>query len=98
MKKSKDKITRSHTTSIDAVKPFLDFAKSHSEISKISLGIIKPIKTSTTKRIKCISEDACLFVKVRGNRAIQEIRFFTKDIHQFEKEFKKYAKSIGFDL
>jgi hypothetical protein len=98
MKKPKDKITRSHTTSIEAVKPFLDFAKSHPEITKISLGIIKPIKTSHTKRIKTIPEPACLLVQIRGVRAIQTIRFFTKDPNVLKKDIDSFAYTSGFEI
>ena len=98
MKKPKDKITRSHTTSIDAVAPFLDFAKSHPEITKISLGIIKPIKTTQIKRIKTIPEQACLCIQIRGIKAIQTIRFYTKDPIILKKEIDSFAKSLNFEI
>ena len=98
MKKPKDKITRSHTTSIEAVEPFLAFAKSHPEITKISLGIIKPIKTSATKRLKSTPELACLVLNIRGIRAIQTIRFYTQDPKQLKKEIEIFAKKINFEI
>jgi hypothetical protein len=70
-------------------------------VDKIVLGLIKSIPNSrggTIKRIKCVQEAACLFVKIRGNRAVQEIRFFSKDIQKFEKDFKKHAEKVGFEL
>lgn len=99
MKRMGKKYTASHTTIIDASAPLVDFAHNHPLINKINLGIIKSIPSSKgnlTKRIKCLEEPACLFVKVRGNRAVQELRFFSNQVSQFEKEFKKYADSQGF--
>jgi hypothetical protein len=98
VKKPKDKITRSHTTSIEAVGPFLQFAKSHPEITKISLGIIKPIKTSPAKRIKTTPEQACLLLQIRGVRAIQTIRFFTQNPIILKKDVESFAKTQGFEI
>jgi hypothetical protein len=98
MKKPKDKITRSHTTSIEVVKPFLDFAKSHPEITKISLGIIKPIKTSPIKRIKTTPEQACLLIQIRGIRAIQTIRFYTQNPHILKKDIESFARTMDFEI
>lgn len=101
MKRMGKKYTASHTTIIDASAPLVDFAHDHILITKINLGIIKSIPSSKgnlIRRIKCIQEPACLFVKVRGNRAIQELRFFSNQVSQFEKEFKKFAKTQGFEI
>jgi hypothetical protein len=98
MKRPKDKITRSHTTSIEAVQPFLTFARSHPKITKISLGIIKPIKTSASKRLKLNPEPACLVLNIRGIRAIQTIRFYTQDPIQLKKEIETYAKTLNFEI
>lgn len=98
MKKPKDKITRSHTTSIEAVEPFLEFAKSHPEITKISLGIIKSIKTSNTKRIKTTPEQACLLINIRGVRAIQTIRFFCPNPPSLKKDVESFAYTKGFEI
>lgn len=101
MKRSGKKYTSSHTTIIEAVAPLADFASDHKLVDKIVLGLIKSLPNSkggTVKRVKCAQEPACLFAKIRGNRAIQEIRFFSKDVQRFEKEFKKYAKTIGFEI
>jgi len=101
MKRTSGKYTRSHTTIIEAAAPLVDFANSNASISKITLGIIKALPTSrggVSKRIKCTKEPACLFVKIRGNRAIQEIRFFSSELDQFERELKKYANLQGFEI
>ena len=101
MKRAGKKYTSTHTTVIEAATPLVDFANAHVCVDKIVLGLIKSLPNSrggTIKRVKCTQESACLFVKIRGNRAIQEVRFFSKNVQQFEKEFKKYAKTIGFEI
>lgn len=101
MKRAGKKYTSTHTTIIEAAAPLVDFASEHILINKIVLGIIKSLPQSRggiTRRIKCIHEPACLFVKIRGNRSIQEIRFFSNNIIQFEKVFKKYARTKGFEI
>jgi CRISPR/Cas system CMR-associated protein Cmr5 small subunit len=99
MKFSGKKFTPSHTTAIDAAVPFLDFAHKDASISKITLGVITSIPSrNPNKRIKCTHEKACLLVKIRGNRSIQEFRFFTSEILEFEKKLKKFAKSEGFEI
>ena len=98
MKKSRNKVTRSHSTSIEAVEPFLVLAKKSKDITKISLGIIKPIKTAPQKRIKCTLEQACVLTQIRGNRAIQEIRFFTNQLQQFKTELETIARDLGYEV
>lgn len=98
MKTTGKKFTSSHTTTIEVATELLDFANKHLLIDKITLGFITSIPSSrnSNKRIKCTKEPACLLVKIRGNRSIQEFRFFSSNTIQFEKEFKKFAKSKGF--
>ena len=98
MKKSRNKVTRSHSTSIEAVEPFLVLAKKSKDITKISLGIIKPIKTVQQKRIKCTVEQACILLQIRGNRAIQEIRLFTKQLEHFKVEIETIARDLGYEV
>lgn len=101
MKRAGKKYTSNHSTIIDACGTLVDFANKHACIQKITLGIIKPIpgsRGSFVKRIKFVQEPACLFVKVRGNKAVQELRLFSDNINQFEKDFKEFAKSQGFEI
>lgn len=99
MKFSGKKFTSSHTTAIDAAAPFLEFANKDASVSKITLGFIKSIPSRiSNKHIKCIHEKACLQVKIRGNRAIQEFRFFTSEISEFEKRLERFAKLEGFEI
>lgn len=98
MKKSRTKITRSHSTSIEATEPFILFARQHKDITKISLGIIKPIKTVQQRRVKCTLEKACILLQIRGNRAIQEIRLFTKELEQLREELEILAMNLGYEV
>jgi hypothetical protein len=101
MKRTGKKCTSSHTTVIESSAEIVDFGNSCELVKKITLGIIKPIPHSRggpLKRIKCIQEAACLLLKIRGNRAIQEIRLFSDDIKSLEKKVCEYAKSIGFEI
>lgn len=96
MKRQGNKYTANHTTAIDAASVLLDLAEKSPLVEKIVLGIIKTLKNGP-QRIKTSHEDACLFAKVRGNRAIQEFRFYTKHIKRFEKELLRCAKKEGFE-
>lgn len=100
MKRTGKKITNSHTTIIEAASVLVDFAHDNVLVDKITLGLIKSLPSSRgiNRRIKCTREPACLFVKVRGNRAIQEIRFFSNEIVNFEKELKRYAQMHDFEI
>lgn len=96
MKRSGGKFTSSHTTFIESAEGLVDFAESSPLCSKITLGLITPISGSRGgkgKHIKCMQELACLFVKIRGNRAIQEIRLFSNNVVALEKAVREYAES-----
>lgn len=96
MKKSGGKFTRSHTTVIEAAEKVVDFGSKHPLITKISLGLIKPIKASTEYRAKCVVFPACILVHVRGKKAIQEIRFFSSNNLIVEKDIKKFLSTQNF--
>lgn len=101
MKRTGSKYTASHTTIIDSATLLADKAHANILVSKISLGIIKALpgsKGGAVRRIKFTQEPACLLAKVRGNRAIQEVRFFSSNVPQLEKELKKEARLLGFEI
>jgi hypothetical protein len=94
------KCTSSHSTHIEQAKDLLKFGYNSPLVTKISLGIIKVTKNSSggiTKRIKCTQKQACLLLRVRGNRAVQEIRFFSKDVEKLHKEILDLGKKLGFE-
>lgn len=71
------KYTANHTTVIQAASRPAQAAASLACVSKISLGLIKTLK-SGPPAIKFIDEGpGCLLAKVRGPRAIQEVRIYT---------------------
>jgi hypothetical protein len=101
MKKTGGKCTSSHTTYIESANVFIKFANNSPLVTKISLGIIKGLphsKGGVTRRIKYIKEKACLLLKIRGNRAIQEIRLFSNKIEFLEQEIIKVAKENEYKI
>ncbi|MFM2357803.1 MAG: hypothetical protein RJA61_540 [Candidatus Parcubacteria bacterium] len=72
------KITASHTTIIDEAEKIIATAQTLSEVSKISLGIIKQIGSGKRKII--FSEiPAGFLIRVRGSVTMQELRVFSSD-------------------
>lgn len=71
------KFTANHTTVIDAAEAPSRAAAELECVSKISLGLIKTLKNGPPN-IKFIDEGpGCLLAKIRGVRAIQEVRVYT---------------------
>lgn len=79
MGKGSKKITRSHTTAIDAAKPILKELDKFAGVEKVALGRIKSIKGKAgSKRVKITQEDAGLKLQVKDNRYVQVIWVYTK--------------------
>ena len=95
---SGSKITSSHTSHIEVAKPLIKFAENESLVTKISVGIMKSVSKPSPKRLKILLEQACLLLKVRGNKYIQEIRFYSENLAELEQKVKKEAKGLGFIL
>jgi hypothetical protein len=55
------------------------FAQRIPEVTKISLGIIKPGGVSRGLTLKITDEPACLRISVRGSDAFQELRLYATD-------------------
>lgn len=72
------KLTRSHTTVIDAVAPVVDLLQTTESVSKISLGIIKQIGKGP-QGIKFHTITGGLRLVIRGNTSLQEIMVYTTD-------------------
>ena len=70
------KLTRSHTTVIEAAIPAVSAAKESPHVSKIVVGVIKPTKTGQP-HIKFTSIQAGLRMQVRGNSAVQIFFVYT---------------------
>ena len=79
-KRSGGKFADSHTTVIDAAVDLVDAAAKLPEVSKIGLGLISQAGRGRGARsFKASEELACLFIKVRGNSSVQDIRIYTKE-------------------
>ncbi len=73
------KISRSHTTVIDAAKKLIATAAKLSEVSKISLGVITPNLPTGRHRLKCINIAGGIRAEVRGTNSKQQIFIYTQD-------------------
>jgi hypothetical protein len=72
------KLTRSHTTLIDAAAPLVDHLQEREDVSKISLGIIKNIGKGNPG-LKFHRVTGGWKVVVRGNVSLQELVVYTSD-------------------
>ena len=70
------KVTRSHTTVIEAAIPAVSAAKESPHVSKVVIGVIKPTKTGQP-HIKFTPIQAGLRMQVRGNSAVQIFFVYT---------------------
>jgi hypothetical protein len=70
------KLTRSHTTVIEAAIPAVNAAKASPHVSKIVIGVITPTRTGQP-RIKFTPIQAGLRIQVRGNSAVQIFFVYT---------------------
>lgn len=72
------KLTRSHTTLIDAAVPLVDLLQDRDDVTKISLGIIKSIGKGVPG-LKFHPVTGGWKVVVRGNVSLQEMVVYTGD-------------------
>ena len=75
---SHKKITRSHTSLIDAAEGLVKKATQMDEVSKISFGIIKKINIGKP-RIKFLPITGGVKAIVRGNAYVREIYIYTNE-------------------
>ncbi len=73
---SHKKLTRSHTSLIEAAEGVVKHATEIPEVSKISLGVIKQISVGRP-RIKFLPITGGIKATIRGNASIQEIFIYT---------------------
>lgn len=78
--KTGKKITSNHTSIIDAAFPVVESAERLSEVTKISLGVIKQVgKSRGQHRIKFLPIVGGWKITVRGSSTVQEIYVYTED-------------------
>jgi hypothetical protein len=69
-----------HTTVILAAVSVVEAARALDEVSKVVLGIIKPIHgRSAQQSLKVVVIDAGLRIKVRGPNSVQQLYIYTTD-------------------
>ena len=85
------KLSAPHSTDIEQAENILQFLDKKQEVSKISLGIIKPKKSiskSFTKP-KIILLENHILIKVSSKLAVQEIRIYGKNLEELNKTLTK---------
>jgi hypothetical protein len=83
------KLTRSHTSLIEAAEGVIKRATQMPEVSKISLGVIKQISVGKP-RIKFLPMTGGIRSIIRGNASIQEIFIYTTDETKTVKVLKDF--------
>ena len=78
------KFTTSHTTVIDEAERPLKRVAALPSVSKISLGMIKVIKSGPIS-VKCMVHPGSVLIKFRGRTVIQEIRVYTDRPEEVER-------------
>jgi len=76
------KITTSHTSIIDAAVPVVEAAEKLSEVTKISLGIIKQVGKASRggqQRLKFLPIVGGWKITIRGSATIQEVYVYTNE-------------------
>jgi hypothetical protein len=91
MKYAGKRIAKSHSTAIDAAKPFIKEALRRPEVTKVSLGPIKQKKRQGAVNIKMVDIDHGLKCTVTGNASVQVLYVYTKDRGATASALKRVA-------
>lgn len=84
----------SHTTAIQAAVLVVEAARGLSEVSKVVLGMITPIKgNAVAKSLKITVIDAGLSIKVRGPNSVQQLYIYTTDPRGTEEAIRAVFKN-----
>ena len=79
------KLTKSHTTLIDAALPFVRVAQKIPEVSKISLGVITANIRVGKHHVKFLPITGGWKIVVRGTNSIQEVYVYTSSPEKTKK-------------
>lgn len=83
------KISGSHSTVIQAAVSIVETARSLDDVTKVILGIIKPVRsTAVPKSLKITDVDAGLRLKVRGPNSVQELFVYTSNPRATEEAIR----------
>jgi hypothetical protein len=89
------KITRAHSTYIEAAEMLLNYLNNEPLVKKIVLGRIA-IKYRSSKSItpvKINTEKGCLLLKINSKNSNQEIRVYSENIDDLKKKLEKFIKT-----
>jgi hypothetical protein len=89
---ARSKLTRSHTSYIEAAAPLLKFAAKSDEVTKVSLGVIKTGLKVAPQRIKIRIDKNCLLVSVRGSTSVQDLFVYTTNPERVQKQLEDLYK------
>lgn len=86
------KFSSPHSTYIDQAKKLLKFLDKNPNVSKISLGIIRPKKSASKSftKPKATLASNHILIKVSSKLAVQEIRIYGKNLEQVLKEINDF--------
>ena len=82
------KLTRSHTTLIDAAQPVVDWLQKAENVSKISLGMIKVIGRGKPG-LKFHPVTGGWRLVIRGNISLQELVIYTSEPERLKQQVEK---------
>ena len=85
------KISRRHSTVIEAAEPLVEAAKALPQVSKVVLGEIVPLK-GAPMRLKFVPVPAGLKMVVRGGATQQTFFLYTADPHATEHHLEAVWK------
>lgn len=91
--KTNGKMTSSHTTATDAAIVVINAAHAISDVTKISIGIIKPVR-GAQRRLKFKPITGGTLAVVGGNGAVQEIYIYTTNVPATQEQISKTFNQI----
>ena len=79
-----------HTTVIDAAAKVVDYLLKMPEVNNVIAGHIKSGISPAQQRIKIKQTSGYLSIMVRGGASIQEIKVFSQNLAQLQKDLENY--------
>ncbi len=98
--RSGGKFSGSHTTAIDAVITLVDKAANQPEVTKISLGLIKPglSPAGGQRRVKISEEEGAILLQVRDNTSQQVVRVYSDNFQETKMTLARHVRENGLHL
>ena len=89
--RSGDKVSKNHSTVIDAAAPIVDAARKMRDVSKVALSFIKTVPNGQ-HRLKIVEVTGGLKLTVRGGIYVQEIYVYTTNTKKVSKVLEEAFK------